>query len=84
MSISTIESYLARGGGLRVQSWHAALARPVKSGLAWIRSHPRLRRHVEELRALDDHLLADIGLGRGQIEYLAQYGHLPRRADHDG
>lgn len=33
--------------------------------------------------ALDDHLLDDIGLRRGQIEYLAQYGHLPSAHRHE-
>jgi uncharacterized protein YjiS (DUF1127 family) len=84
MSSSTIEAYLARGAGLHVQSWPAALARPIKSGIAWIRSRLRLRRNVKELVALDDHLLADIGLRRGQIDYLVQCGHLPRRVDNDG
>jgi uncharacterized protein YjiS (DUF1127 family) len=77
MSSSTIEANLARGAGLHVQSWPAALARPIKLGIAWIRFRRQLRRDVKELMALDDHLLADIGLKRGQIEYVVQYGHLP-------
>jgi uncharacterized protein YjiS (DUF1127 family) len=32
---------------------------------------------VDELRALDDHFLADIGLTRGHIEYAARFGRLP-------
>jgi uncharacterized protein YjiS (DUF1127 family) len=42
-----------------------------------------MRRHVEELMALDDRLLTDIGLRRGQVKYLAQDGQLPRGPCHD-
>ena len=83
MSSPTIEAYLARGSaGLHFQSWPAAPVRPIKSAIVRITSRSRLRRNVKELMALDDHLLADIGVRRTHIEYLAQYGHLG--ADHDG
>jgi uncharacterized protein YjiS (DUF1127 family) len=84
MSSSTIEAPLARSSGLNSKSWLAALVRPIKRGIAWIEFRRQLRCDMKELMALDDRLLADIGLRRGQIEYVAQYGHLPKVTDHDG
>ncbi|HKY95435.1 MAG TPA: DUF1127 domain-containing protein [Kiloniellales bacterium] len=56
---------------------------------AWLWLRERLRRHrlrlrrelharraIEELTALDDRMLADIGLDRGSIGFAARYGHL--------
>jgi uncharacterized protein YjiS (DUF1127 family) len=43
-----------------------------------IRPSQRARHGIADLRALDDHVLADIGLTRGQIEYVAHFGKLPR------
>jgi uncharacterized protein YjiS (DUF1127 family) len=83
MSSSTIETVVARRAELNCDSWPTALTRPIKQGIAWIGSRHRMRRQVEELMALDERLLADIGLGRGQVEYLAEYGHLPREPYHD-
>jgi uncharacterized protein YjiS (DUF1127 family) len=84
MSSSTIEARLARSAGLNSESWPATLARAIKRGIAWIEFRYRQRREMKELMALDDRLLADIGLRRGQVQYLAQYGHLSKVTDHDG
>ena len=52
----------------------AALAR----GLAWliatIAEELRIRRDMRQLRAMDDHMLKDIGLRRSDIEYCVRYG----------
>ena len=59
----------------------AVLAAPLKAGkrlMAWISDERRIRRGIRELRALDDRLLADIGLSHGGIEHAARYG---RRAE---
>jgi uncharacterized protein YjiS (DUF1127 family) len=54
-------------------------ARPVRRFILEPYAHRRRRRiAIAQLRSLDDHLLADIGLMRGQIE-LAVDGMLPRR-----
>lgn len=41
----------------------------------------RLRRSLETLRSFDDHMLADIGLTRGSVEYAVRYGRPPSRAN---
>jgi len=75
-------------------SWHGGrnltaipgrqrLTRSIKQGIARMGSRRRMRRHVEELMALDDRLLADIGQRRGEVEYLLQHGHLPKERYHD-
>ena len=74
MSSSTIVAPLARSAGLNTTSWPAALARAMKQGITRIGSRRRLRRHIDELRTLDDRMLRDIGLRRGDIEYAMQYG----------
>ena len=51
-----------------------ALVKAVRRLLAWIRSERQIRSGIRDLRALDDQILADIGLPRGHIEYAARYG----------
>jgi uncharacterized protein YjiS (DUF1127 family) len=36
-----------------------------------------MRNGIAELRAMDDRYLADIGLTRQQVEYIARYGRWP-------
>ena len=69
MSSSTIETPMVRRAGVTSDSGPTALATPVKQGSTWIASRGRLRRDVKELRALDDRILCDIGLSRGEVEY---------------
>ena len=74
MSTSTIEAPVARRADLNAASWPTALARPLKQGIAWIGFRRRLRRDVEELRALDDRMLRDIGLSHSDVECAARCG----------
>jgi uncharacterized protein YjiS (DUF1127 family) len=53
------------------------LVSSIKQLIAWIRSTHRVHRGIHELMALDDRMLADIGLNRGAIMYTAQHGRLP-------
>ena len=76
MSTSTIEAPVARKAGLSAESWPAALARPIKQGIAWIGSRRRLHRDIKELMALDDRMLSDIGLSRSDVDYAARYGRV--------
>jgi uncharacterized protein YjiS (DUF1127 family) len=57
----------------------AGVVHAVSSCIAWIRRRWLVRRNVELLSALDDKMLADIGLVRDQVEYVARLGHLPDR-----
>jgi uncharacterized protein YjiS (DUF1127 family) len=60
------------------RSWKAALVNTVNRLVAWINSVRAIRSGIAELRAMDDRLLADIGLTREQVEYLSRYGRLPK------
>jgi uncharacterized protein YjiS (DUF1127 family) len=44
---------------------------------AWIRRHWKLSRDTARLMALDDYLLTDMGLTRGEIRGLVRRGQLP-------
>jgi uncharacterized protein YjiS (DUF1127 family) len=53
--------------------------------LGWIKAAHETRRATRELMALDDRLLADIGLKRGEIEHAVLFGRVCNRsmsADH--
>lgn len=56
----------------------ARLVNPIRWLASLVSSERALRRGTAELRAMDDRLLADIGLTRGLVGYLARYGTLPR------
>jgi uncharacterized protein YjiS (DUF1127 family) len=61
------------------------IARALKGSLGRTRSGRRHRGRIGELRALDDRLLADIGLSRAHLayaEYAAQSGSLPKGWNH--
>jgi uncharacterized protein YjiS (DUF1127 family) len=47
--------------------------------IAWLNAKRKIRRGIEELTTHDDRMLADIGLSRGDVEYAARFGRLPRR-----
>ena len=49
----------------------------VKRLIAWIRNERRIRRGIRELSQLDDRMLADIGLRRGNVTHAARNGRLP-------
>jgi uncharacterized protein YjiS (DUF1127 family) len=57
-----------------LDEWLAAATR----GLAWvvvaIFRELRIRRDMRQLAAMDDAMLKDIGLRRGEIEYSVRYG----------
>ena len=44
-----------------------------------IRTWRRINRDIDILMALDDRMLADIGLTRDDIDHLARHGTLPKR-----
>lgn len=86
---------MTRGGGGRAlrhspsaRAWLAGLARRARRRLRAWRHNAEMR---EELRELDDHLLADIGLTRFQAKHEidrpfwepVDFGHGERRRRHD-
>jgi uncharacterized protein YjiS (DUF1127 family) len=71
-------AHLASGG--RRQS---ALAKSMGRWIARIRKERRIRRGIEEMMALDDRMLRDIGVSRSDVEYVARYGRWPWRMDDD-
>jgi len=60
-----------------VGSCQALLVNSSKQLIAWIRSTHRMHRAIHELMALDDRMLADIGLSRGEVMYSARHGSPP-------
>jgi uncharacterized protein YjiS (DUF1127 family) len=78
MNGSTIESP-APQTGLNTVSWWAALVKPIRRQLARIKHQRRIRRDIDSLVEFDDHMLADFGLRRVDIEYAAWHGRLPDR-----
>jgi uncharacterized protein YjiS (DUF1127 family) len=69
MSISTIEIRAPES-----DSRGAAVARSIARRISRIGSRRRLLRDVDDLTALGDHMLADIGLSRSEIAYVALHG----------
>jgi uncharacterized protein YjiS (DUF1127 family) len=51
-----------------------ARAQALRRLIAWFRKERRVRHGIDEMMALDDRLLDDIGLTRGSIEHAARYG----------
>jgi uncharacterized protein YjiS (DUF1127 family) len=78
MSSSTIEARASPVAGRGPRTWQVSPAQAIKRLVAWVRNERRIRRGIVELMSLDDRLLADIGLSRGDIEHAARYGRFPR------
>jgi uncharacterized protein YjiS (DUF1127 family) len=73
-SMSEARALAADGQSLAKPLQVARLARRL---IAWIRTERRIGAGIDQLNALDDHLLADIGLSRDTIAYASRYGRLP-------
>ena len=50
------------------------LASWIIRSIAWLEARHRMRRAVDELMAMDDRMLADIGVSRGEILHAARHG----------
>jgi len=46
----------------------------IRRSIAWLKSRRQIRRAVNELLALDDRMLADIGVSRGEIFNAVRHG----------
>lgn len=71
-----IETELDPRGGSGPISWLGAVVRQLVKQRA---DRRRIQLCVDDLRGLDDRMLADIGIGRSEIEYLVSHG---REAGH--
>jgi uncharacterized protein YjiS (DUF1127 family) len=48
--------------------------------IAWFTTERRIRRTIDELSELDNDMLSDIGLTRGEIEHAVRYGRYREQA----
>lgn len=67
-----------RTNAARGEGFVAPLARWAANAWADMRRRQELDRAIRELQALDDHMLADIGLDRSEIERAALFGRIDR------
>jgi len=81
MSNSSVESRSLLNDRPQTEPWRAALANLIKRWGARIKNERRVRDAMNELAALDDRMLADIGLSREDVEHVVRHGRLPRRAN---
>ena len=77
MSDTIIESPARAASDAGAASSGRTLLTWIRRRIAEIRKNRQIRRDLEELLALDDRLLADIGLHRCDVEYAARYGRRP-------
>ena len=83
MNSSSIATALSLASGHRYAAGaKALLVNPVRWLASWISSELARRHGAAQLRAMDDRHLADIGLTRGEIEYVVRYGKRPGSLDH--
>ena len=82
MDISSIEARCVRAENQgSVMCRQPPLVNGIKRWIAWICNEMRIRHGINELMALDDGVLSDMGLNRGNIEHAARYGRLPVRTN---
>jgi uncharacterized protein YjiS (DUF1127 family) len=73
--VSTIRSHPPRPRQTTLfDAWLATAARSSAWLIAAIGQKLRIRRDMRQLAAMDDHMLKDVGLRRGEIEYSVRYG----------
>jgi len=80
VSTSLVDSATLPDAGSRAESWRSVLMRCVRRQSNRIRTRRRIRRAVGEVKALDDRMLADVGLIRSEVEHVARHGRLPAPA----
>lgn len=73
--VSTVRSHAPRRRQAPIlDAGLAAAMRGAALLIAAIAHELRIRRDARRLAAMDDHMLEDIGLRRGEIEYCVRYG----------
>lgn len=78
---STIETPELRTARKDAGFWQTVLMKFITRRMARIGRERRIRRDIDGLRALNDRMLADIGLSRCDVEYAVRHGRLPDRAN---
>ena len=72
---STVKSHAPRQRQATIfDACLAAAARGLALLIGALANELRIRRDMRQLAAMDDHMLKDIGLRRGEIEYCVRYG----------
>jgi uncharacterized protein YjiS (DUF1127 family) len=71
------------GSSRKTEAWWTTLQGAVEQVTARIGAINRLRRDAAELMALDDRMLADIGLSREEIEPAVRFGRSFIQAPYD-
>ena len=75
MSNARIEALMPLVGSSKLARRRRALRLAQLARLiAWFRREVRIRHTINELAALDGRQLADIGVSRGSIEFVARHG----------
>ena len=78
MSISTVHTPRTQSGAKPTRRWLAVLARSAKHRIVQISKRimewRRERRDSNVLLTMHDHLLADIGVGRREVEHAIRHG----------
>jgi uncharacterized protein YjiS (DUF1127 family) len=77
MSSTIIDSPKAAVKSGTVRSWFAFAMEAAQRSIARIRNMIRIRRNTAALLRLDDRMLADVGLSRGEVEYAVRHGRRP-------
>jgi uncharacterized protein YjiS (DUF1127 family) len=73
--VSTVRSHAPRPRQATIfDACLAAAIRGVALLIGAIANELRIRRDMRRLGTMDDHMLEDIGLRRGEIEYCVRYG----------
>jgi uncharacterized protein YjiS (DUF1127 family) len=75
MNHTIIERSASKPGVVR--RWSALLLKSTKRRIAQFKESRRIHRDLPILLSLDDRTLADIGLRRGDLPYIARYGRTP-------
>lgn len=76
-SLTVGSSRVSRRTAPHSDSWRAALGNAIGRRFDSIRAAYRVRRDIDALLALDDRMLADIGLTRWDVEYAVRHGRPP-------
>lgn len=86
ITADTIKKYTRLAGRLRAEAIAevlASMSRGVVAAFRAIRSRQGKRKAIRDLRALPDHLLKDIGMGRSDIPAVVEALQSPGRLDND-